>query len=440
MALASLALRIVRRPDRQIIGGLASVPAYFGLRVASALLLLKLSASFLSVEAFAVFTQFLLFVSLLNLAAVAGMQNGLIRQAAAASDDASLARVRSGAFMIWAGAIPLLIVPVMLFSGAISDVLAGTRAHRVAVIAIALLALAAGPAQIWCSILSGRKRVASSLGAQAIGLVAGTGAAAWMIVRGDAVGAVIGFACGWIVTMGFAGLFAAGLRIGFASPAASWVQVRTLLRYSAAFAATAGFTAIVLFGLRFVYRESFGAEALGYWMAANRISDMSTQLLGLFMIQFFVPHLATIPDGTARRSFVLRCWAAGAAIMAGGFLLFSLASTPLVHLFLSDAYLPAIPFIRAYVLGDVCRVAVSLAMFSAFAAGRPARYAAIEIATLALMAAITLALISAGDSRAPTFGYVGAYAVAAAIIALTFLLRGRHATASRSLSGSPGQR
>lgn len=436
MALASLALRIVRWPDRQIIGGLAWVPAYFGLRIASALLLLKLSASFLSVSAFVVFTQLLLFAALLNLAAVVGMQNGLVRQSAAAADAESLGRVRSAAFAVWARAIPLIIAPIALFSGAISDVLAGTRAHGTAVIAIALMAVAAGPAQIWCSILSGRRRVASSLGAQSAGLTAGTAAAAWMIVRGDAVAAAIGFAGGWIVTMVLAWRLAAGLRIGFAAVRASMDQVRILLRYSGAFAATAGFAAVVLFGLRFVYRESFGAEALGYWMAANRISDMSTQLLGLFMIQFLVPHLATIEDMATRRAFVLRCWAVGAAIMAGGLLLFSVASTPLVHLFLSDAYLPAIPFIRAYMLGDVFRVAVSLAMFSAFASGRPGVYAAIEIATLALMAAITLALIAADNMSAPKFGYAGAYCVSAGIIALSFvLLRGR-AAKSRSFGGS----
>jgi hypothetical protein len=109
--------------------------------------------------------------------------------------------------------------------------------------------------------------------------------------------------------------------------------------------------------------------------------------------------------------------------MAAALLLFSIASTALVHIFLSDAYLPAIPFIRAYMLGDLFRVAVSLAMFSAFAGGRPGRYAAIEIGTLSIMAAITFAFISAGGTQAPQFGYAGAYAVSAAIVAIVFFLR-----------------
>src|SRR4029453_17129186 len=115
MALASVALRFVRSPDRGIVGRLASVPAFFGLRILSALLLLKLSAHFLAVDGFAVFTQFMLFAALLNMAAVAGMQNGLIRQSAAAADSAALGQVRRAAFRIWAGAVPLLLVPITLF-------------------------------------------------------------------------------------------------------------------------------------------------------------------------------------------------------------------------------------------------------------------------------------------------------------------------------------
>jgi O-antigen/teichoic acid export membrane protein len=106
----------------------------------------------------------------------------------------------------------------------------------------------------------------------------------------------------------------------------------------------------------------------------------------------------------------------------------------LVHLFLSDIYLPAIPAIRAYMIGDALRVSASIAMFTAFARGRPGRYAAIEIATLMLMGAITLLLIAAGDPRAPFIGYCGAYATTAAIVVAAFLARMR---VNRSPSGHP---
>ena len=210
--------------------------------------------------------------------------------------------------------------------------------------------------------------------------------------------------------------------------------MRELLHYSAAIAATTGFAAITLFGLRSIYRDSFGVTMLGYWMAANRISDLSTQFLGLFLLQFYVPHMATVTDAAPRRRLILRCAAAGAGAMGLAILIFSLLSGPLVHLFLSVAYQPAIPFIRAYMIGDLMRVFVSMAMFTAFANGRPGRYAAIEIGTLATMAAIALVLMGAGDPRAPRFAYAGAYALSAALATGLFFWRSRQrATASSTV-------
>ena len=150
---------------------------------------------------------------------------------------------------------------------------------------------------------------------------------------------------------------------------------------------------------------------------------MSTQLLGLFLIQLVVPHLATLENEAERRGFLLRCWALGVAAMGGFLLVFSIAAEPLVRLFLSEAYIPAIPAIRFYMAGDTLRVWAALAMFAAFARGHPGRYAAIEIATAAAMAAITLALIGAGDPRAPMLGYLGAYALTAVLVTLAFAIR-----------------
>jgi O-antigen/teichoic acid export membrane protein len=400
-----------------LIGRLAPVPLYFCLRIASALLLLKLSAAFLPVNGFSAFAQLMLFASLLNLVALGGAQNGLVRQAAAAPDASSLVAVRRAGFRLWLAIAPALALAITFASAPIARVLVGTSSARPAVIAVAMLALAAGPGQIWCSMLTGRGRVAASLGAQATGVAVGTALAAWLIVRGAALAAAIAFAAGPLATMLVAARRTTAIDM---APAAPRADTPSLLRYSAAFVAGAGTTSLLLFGLRFVYREAFGASALGWWMAANRISDMSTQLLGLFLIQIVVPHLAALGDAAARRAFLLRCWAAGAGAMAAALLVFALASRPLVHLFLSDAYLPAIPMIRTYLAGDLLRVWASLAMFAAFAAGKPGRYAAIEIATMGLMAAITLSLIRFGIRGAPAIGYAAAYGLAAIVVTVGF--------------------
>ena len=407
----------------RIVGRLASVPAFFGLRVASALVLLKLSASFLPVADFTVFSQLMLFAALLNVLALGGAQNGVIRQAAAAEGADALARTQAAAFAIWGAALPLALLAALLGGGVISSILVGSPAQARVVLGITAVALAGAPGQVWCGVLTGRKRVARSLMAQAAGLISGAAAAGWRIMAHDPPGAALAFASGSLVTTVVSLPFALQLGLPLIPRRFSWAPVKAVLGYSAAFAATTGYASVVLFGLRSVYRAHFGATQLGYWLAANRVSDMSTQLLGLFMIQMFVPYMAMTRDEGQRRTILLRCWAVAALVMTGFVAVFSLASALLIHLFLSDAYLPAAGAIRTYMIGDVLRVWPSLAMYTAFANGRPLRYAGIEAGALTVMGLVATSLISAGDPAAPQLGYVAAYAIAATVVSLAFLLK-----------------
>jgi O-antigen/teichoic acid export membrane protein len=400
---------------------LASVPAYFGFKIASAILLIKLCASYLTVSGYGEFAQLVQFGTVLNLLAVGGAQNGIIRQSAAAGDEEQLAAIHGASLIICIAAALLLLGPLCLASKMVSSVLVGNPDAWPTVIAITALSLAGGPGQIWCSILSGRRRVATSLVAQASGLFAGIAIATVFIVRGDPHAAATAFAGGPLLTLIVAGRAVARLRLKIAGWAAAIGQVLPLVRYSTAFAATSGYTALVLFGLRSFYRHQFGATALGYWIAANRISDMSNQLLGLFFIQFYVSHVADLGDQTERRGFILRCWAAATALMTLAFLVFSFAGRSLVSLFLSAAFVPAVPVIQTYLLGDVLAVWASLAMYTAFARGRPGQYAVIEIATVSLMAVIAIALMAMGNPRAPQLAYVAAYAVTAMLVTIAFI-------------------
>lgn len=401
------------------------VPAFFALRVAAALGLFKLSASFLPVSGFAVFSQLMTFSALLGVVALCGAENGVVRQAAAAKDAEDLRQTQSAAFTVWSATLPLLLLPMLFAAALVSKILLGSASLWPMVLAITVAVVLAAPGGIWCALLTGRRRVAQSLAAQAAGLVAGAGAAAWRIMLHDPAGAALAFAAGSLVTAGVALPFVLRLGLPLIPRPGGWPQIRSLLRYSAAIAATTGYGAVVAFGLRWIYREHFGATQLGYWLAANRISDLSTQFLGLFMIQVFVPHLAMTVGEDKRRAFLMRCWlvATGAASLI--LAVFSVASGLLIHLLLSDAFLPAAPVIRTYMIGDVLRVWASLAMNTAFANGKPFRYASLEMAALTMMALVAAALTAAGDRAAPQTGYVVAYALTAMLVSAAFLLRPR---------------
>lgn len=397
----------------------AAIPAYFGIRIASALVLLKLSAEYLSVEGFANFTQFLAFSSLLNMMVVGGAQNGLIRQAAA-SGEAELNDVQGAGLAIWVAAVPLIAIPVLLWNSAISHVLTGSSSYGGVVLVISLLSLCAGPGQICWGLLSGRKLAAHSLGAQAVGLIAGTAASAWFITRGSFVAAAIAFAAGPLLATICALPLVAPFRLKWRPTKKGLLP---LLSYSTSTATTLGFTALVLFGLRWLYRDHFGTAQLSYWLAANRISDMSTQFLGLLMLQAFVPLLAGSQDAAHRFRQLARYAFLAAGLTAAAFLVFTIAADPLIRLFLSESYVPAIPAIRLYLAGDFLRVWGSLAMFSAFAAGKPGRYAAIEMWTMAVMASLSVGLIEIGEVRAPQIAYAAAWGLTALAVAAAFVLR-----------------
>ena len=404
---------------------LASVPAYFAVRIVSAVILLKVATTALPVSAYGEFTQLVQFNALLNLIAVGGTQNGLIRQAAAAEDVAALNAIHGAALLIWGATAALLLGVFMLAGANVSMLLVGRSDDRAIVIAIALLSLLSGPGQIWCSILTGRKRIASSLAAQAIGLLASTAAASAFVVRGHPEAAAIAFASGSLLTLAVAAAAVIRVRLHVPDWSAAIGQVRALVGYSAAFAATSSYSAIVLFGLRSLFRQHFGATELGYWIAANRVSDLSTQFLGLFMIQVFVSHLATLKSEAEQRAFILRCWIVATVGMAAIYACFSLASAWLVPVFLSKSFVPATPVIRTYMIGDALRVTTSLAMFTAFSRGRPSRYAAIEMATLTLMGVTAAYLIFLGNARAPQLAYVTSYGVTAVVVIVVFILPAR---------------
>jgi O-antigen/teichoic acid export membrane protein len=429
MALASIAPRRFGQnsPGAALIRRLAAVPAFFLFRLAAGVLLLKLSASRLPVGGFTVLSQLLFFAALVNTMAVGGVQNALVRQSAAAPDGEALARAYRAGFTIW-GVTALLLAPgITLASGLISHLLIGDDSASAAVTAIALAALAAGPGQIWCSLLTGRQRATHSLLAQAIGLASGTAAAAWLIWRGSPQAAAAGFACGPLATMAVSGLLARRLALPAPRFVAWGPEIATLLRYSAAFTATAGYSATVLFFLRWWYRLQAGPVLLGYWLAANRISDMSTQLLGLAMVQLFLPHVTLSVHAWERHRLMLHYGLAGMAVMGAGAVVFALAARPLVHLFLSDAYLPAIPAIRIYMLGDMLRVWTLIAMYSAFAQGRPLRYALIEMSAFSLMLVLFALLGPLAGTQAPFFAYTASFllmAVAAACLGLRSRQRG----------------
>ncbi len=409
-----LVQRLVKRRHLEV-GG--AVGVFFSLKFALGLALIGISSARLSIAGFVAFSQLFLFFALLSTIAAAGVQNGLVRQIAFANGDrVAEHRAVAAAVRIWAASSLLLILLSTVFRTNISLMLIGDTTLASIVPYITLVAATGGVGILACSILAGRQRAPTSLILQSIGLVVGGLLCVWRLLAGDPIGAVLGYAAGPLVTSVLAATIVrrAGFRFGAAE--GQWSELVLLLGYSLTFLAIAVIMPVTLFMLRVVYRETFGTDQLAYWLAANRVSDVTSQILGLYMSQVFLPQITRELELQKTRHVIFTTLFIASAVMIAGWALFTLAAPFFVITFFSEKYLPAIPFINGYLLGDALRVTASLVMHFMLAR-RCLRWAVgIELGTALFLIIYMLLLIGLGRAEAPYWAYPSTYATIAVLL------------------------
>lgn len=410
----SFVQRLVKRQHLEV-GG--AVGTFFSLKFALGLALIGISSARLSIPGFVAFSQLFLFFALLSTIAAAGVQNGLARQIAFANGDrAAEHRAVAAAVRIWAAASLLLILLATIFRNNISQLLIGDTTLASVVPYITLAGASGGFGILACSILAGRQRAPTSLILQSAGLVVGGLLCIWWLMEGDPVGAVMGYAAGPLVTSVLAAIVVrrAGFRLGSAE--GQWPEIVLLLGYSLTFLAIAVIMPVTLFALRLVYRETFGTDYLAYWLAASRVSDVTSQILGLYMAQIFLPQVARELEPGKAGHVMVKTLFIGSALMLTGWALFLIAAPFFVTTFFSEQYLPAIPFISGYLLGDGLRVTASLAMHYMLARRYLRTAVWIELGTAVLLSIYVILLTSLGYAEAPYWAYPAAYATMALLM------------------------
>lgn len=401
-----------------------AVPLFFVLKLGSGLILLKMSTVSLSVGQFSVFSQLLLFGALLNMICVGGIQNGLVRQFATNASSAERSQSIAAALIIWIGAFIFVGLSLFILREHISTILVGDAYVGSQVGSIILAVFIAGPAQIFFAQLTGIGRVPISLMAQGIGLIISTSVCIFFLYRGNSTAAACAFYWASIPNVMIA-LFFSRNETEWSNFYWSEIvsKITDLLRYSLAFLALVLITGITLFSLRYVYQENFGLDKLSFWLAAQRVSDTSTQLLGLYMIQLFMPKLVGSKTGGEDNKIIFQGWVIATAAMACFLLFFAIMPEFIVRTFLSEKFLPAANLILLYMVGDVFRATASLAMHAAFAKKKLFNYVAIEAFSMMIFAAITLWLIYNVNANAPFFAYVAAFGITASIVVVFHIWR-----------------
>ena len=393
---------------------LVAVAGFFAFKAGIGALILALSANRLSVIEFATFSQLFLYLALLGSVAAAGVQNGVIREVASAHGD--LRRERSfvlGSLAIWAGFAAIVAIIAITLHDRISIILVGNRSVAGIVALLTVTTLVAGLGTLLCSALSGSGRAPRSLAIQGFGLLIGGGLCLARLQAGDAEGAVVAYAAGPLCTTGIA-LWT--VRHWLVPGDLSWSEIRTvarsLLSYASTFLIVASALPLVLFGTRYVYRIEFGTVWLGYWLMANRVSDVSTQVVGLYLSQVFLPQVTRSIPGAERLRKIRYTLILGVTVSGAGAAVFALGSRQIISLVLSERYIAALPFIMGYLVGDMFRVGGNVALYTVLAARRLKLFVAIEVGLAILVAIAILAGIAAGYPTSAYWGYLTAHAIA----------------------------
>lgn len=413
-------------PTEQAASGrqsLVAVAGFFALKAVIGFLILAISAKKLAVTDFATFSQLFLYLALLGSVAAAGVQNGVIREVAAAKGELRTEQLFVlGSIAVWVCFAVICATSVFLFRNTIAIILIGSTHLAGTIVLLTIAALLTGLGTLLCSALSGSGRAPVSLFIQGVGLVVGGGLCLTRLQAGDAVGAVLFYATGPLCTV-FLALWAS--RRWLHTTGIHWAAIinvaRGLLSYSATFLVVASALPFVLFGVRYVYRLDFGPVWLGYWLMANRASDVTTQVIGLYLSQVFLPHVTRSGSGEVRLREIRRTLALGVAVAGTGAAVFAIGSSWIISFVLSDRYLAALPFILGYLAGDMFRVGGNVALYTVLAARKLVLFMAIEVGLALLVGVSILIGIALGYPSAAYWGYFCAHAVA--FIAVLLLTR-----------------
>ncbi len=412
-------------PVRQI-----AVVTSLGVKIGCGLALIGLAARWLDAAGFVFFVQFGFLLALGNLVATGGVIHGVVRSVAAG--PTSERAVVLGTALQLSTAIGALVFGIaLLFNDSIANLLVGDGSWGWLVIALAPLATIAGQGQIIGGYLTGLGRATANMVIQTIAISMATAAALVALWFGNATLAILGFAGALALQAPLACFWL--WRAGHYQSGMLWAldrqHRRNLLRFGYAFVLTATAMPTALFLLRNDYRSDFGAVALAAWLAANRLSDVTTQLLGVYMGQIYLPEQATAEHAADPRRWLktyFRHLAIAIALMSAGVALFLLAPAFWVRIGLGPTMIYALTIISLYMIGDIARSWPSINQHSLLARGWTGVYALHEVVAAVVFVAFALACKGAFGTLAPAVAYVATNGIVGAAGFLLLLWLHRH--------------
>jgi len=352
--------------------GLASVVATL-----TGFLRVKLYALLLGVAGVGVISQVQNLHNLLSVVAMMGLGFGIARQVArarSAGDAEAVQSVLATARVLVGGASFVLVAAVLLLAGPLSTWLLGDPRYasllRIAAPAVAFAALGRvlhevlnGHSSYWATSLS--TLISSVLGVALLGPLM-----LWMGLKGAAAALPAAAFIAWLVVV----LMFRKTRpeLKHAAPGAVAATARILLTLGAATLTIAVADQVALLLIRVQLIRWHGLTANGWFQGVWGLSQCLLNVTVVFLGSYAVASISGLPQRSQRHAELHRSLRMTLLLTVPMAAAMILLREPLVRLFLSEEFLPAVPFFPYQAGGILCR-AVGLSLGIGLLTSEPAR-------------------------------------------------------------------
>lgn len=398
-------------------------------RALNGLAVLKVLAVHTSPTDFGQLAQIMGVIALSGMLAAGGIGNGLTRQLAASQSELEQSRWLLVALKIYLVASVLL--AVLLLAGAWS--LARWLLEDIGYTPV-FVALAAGQALVGASTLS--QAVAAARGNYGFILrIAGIGAVVGVLVVGVGVwlGGVVGGALALVINAALPGLVAIAIKRQALAKLAGRVGERVarsdialLLNYAGIAMLGAASLTVSQIASRNLVGKTLGWDAVGFWQAVARISDVYMQLISIALMSYVLPKLSRIDGFKSMHPELLRLTGAlCATFLFAAMFIYSLREF-LISLLFSVEYLPAAGLLPIQLLGDLFRLIAVCLSVALIARGLTRTSMIYETVQGILTFALTAALLDGSGISAPLQAYCLTYAILMAWLLWVYLAQLRY--------------
>ena len=416
-------------------------PALLILSVAARIAAMLAAFKFLSIafgaEGFGLLSQVMAVGALFATFAGGGLQTGLVRQVAAASEATEQGSwLKAAAAISIACACLLTIVALLLYAFAGGWILGDASISWVfLVIAAVQIPLALGSTAL--AYLSG----AGMPSAYGISGIAGSIVAATLVI-------LLGTLGGYAGALAACALFALGPAL-IAISQIAWrkrndvraaiaaklenVRLKTLLGYSLSMFIAAAAVPLALIHMRSSLAHAQGWHTVGEWQSVARIGDAYIQVFGVIFINLMLPRLSAAAEPAQQRHIVRQYAVLTAVLFACGGAVFLAASKPILGLVYTESFAVASVYVLPQLVADFLKVIASWFVYLHMARGRPSIQAAGEVIQAFVMVLAFHGLLSQiGGLAAPWAYAAGVSAVLLYLLGVWVYQHGPAAGSSRA--------